>query len=62
MGPEYVERALALVTSRKWDLDTYRRLITHRLKLEEVPGALSGQGLDGAVKVLIRCGGGDSKR
>jgi S-(hydroxymethyl)glutathione dehydrogenase/alcohol dehydrogenase len=62
MGPEYVERALALVTSRKWDLETYRRLVTHRLELKEVPAALSGQGLDGAVKVLIRCGGGDLKR
>lgn len=56
MGPEYVERGLALVTSGKWDLETYRRLVTHRLKLEEVPGALSGHGLDTAVKVLVSPG------
>ncbi len=53
LGPEYVARALSLASSGRWDLDLYREIITHKIQLENLPAAMSGDVLTGAIKVLI---------
>ena len=60
LGLEYVERALSLASSGRWDLDVYRKLITHTIELENLPEAMSGDSLTGAIKVLIHPNTSDS--
>ncbi len=53
LGVEYVDRALDLVTTGKWNLDLYREIVTHTIELEELPDAMARGRLEEAIKVII---------